>query len=183
MTVPTSLTTVNPTARGIVKDSPRERVESLHRRRGQDLFGLARRMGVPHEDAADIVQETMLRLWRELIAEKDVRDEDAWAFRTAYRLAIDQSRQARRSGSVFSLLTRQSDQSLTKSTDLEDVAVVWHEVDALPRQQRAVLYLRYRADLPFEQVGQAVGVSAATARTHATRALATLRERLTREND
>jgi RNA polymerase sigma-70 factor (ECF subfamily) len=140
-------------------------------------------MGVPHEDAADIVQETMLRLWRELIAEKDVRNDDAWAFRTAYRLAVDQVRRARRSSSLFSLLTRQPDQPHIKSSELEDVAVVWHEVDALPHQQRAVLFLRYRADLPFEQVGQAVGVSAATARTHATRALATLRERLTREKD
>ena len=42
------------------------RVLSLHARRGQDLYGFALGLGLTDEDAADAVQETMLRLWREL---------------------------------------------------------------------------------------------------------------------
>ena len=68
------------------------RVLSLHERRGQDLYGFALGLGLRDEEAADAVQETMLRLWRELASGKDVHDVDAWAFRTAYRLAIDQHR-------------------------------------------------------------------------------------------
>jgi RNA polymerase sigma-70 factor (ECF subfamily) len=55
---------------------------------------------------------------------------------------------------------------------------VWSEVDRLPDRQRAVLYLRYRADLAFEEVGLTLGITASAARSHCTQALATLRTRL-----
>jgi DNA-directed RNA polymerase specialized sigma24 family protein len=51
----------------------------------------------------------------------------------------------------------------------------------LPERQRAVLYLRYRADLPFERVGFVLGITSSAARSHATNALATLRRRLGQE--
>lgn len=60
---------------------------------------------------------------------------------------------------------------------------VWHEVDRLPDRQRAVLFLRYRADLAFEDIGTTLGITASAARSHCTQALATLRARLGREFD
>jgi hypothetical protein len=80
-------------------------VSSLHERRGQDLYGLAIGLGLSHEDASDAVQEGLLRLWRELLAGVDIRDLDAWAFRTTYRLAIDQHRLRRRVAGLLPRLT------------------------------------------------------------------------------
>ena len=54
---------------------------------------------------------------------------------------------------------------------------VWAELAALPRQQRAVLVLRYYEDLPDEEIAELVGCAPATVRVHASRALATLRGR------
>ena len=59
-----------------------------------------------------------------------------------------------------------------------DRLAVWAEVDRLPERQRQVLYLRYRADLPFEDIGEVLGISASAARSHATQAMAALRRRL-----
>src|SRR5450759_1861780 len=56
------------------------------------MFGFARRLGLGDEEASDSVQETMLRLWRELDSGAQIADPDAWAFRTLYRLAIDSHR-------------------------------------------------------------------------------------------
>jgi RNA polymerase sigma factor (sigma-70 family) len=160
----------------------RRRVLSLHVRRGQDLYGFALGLGLPDEDAADAVQETMLRLWRELVAARDVHDVDAWAFRTTYHLAVDQHRLRRRVAISLQWLTARRSEHAIDPTDSADADALWQAVDGLPERQRAVLYLRYRADLPFDRIGLVLGITSGAARSHATTALATLRRRLERED-
>jgi RNA polymerase sigma factor (sigma-70 family) len=159
----------------------RRRVLSLHARRGQDLYGFAVGLGLLDEDAADAVQETMLRLWRELAAARDVHDVDAWAFRTTYRLAVDQHRLRRRVATSLQWLTARRSEHAIDPTDSADADALWQAVDGLPERQRAVLYLRYRADLRFDRIGLVLGITSGAARSHATTALATLRRRLERE--
>ncbi|MGI5486928.1 SigE family RNA polymerase sigma factor [Microtetraspora malaysiensis] len=48
-------------------------------------------------------------------------------------------------------------------------------VDGLPPRQRAVIVLRYFADLPDTEIGEILGCSVATVRSQASRALAKLR--------
>jgi RNA polymerase sigma factor (sigma-70 family) len=51
-------------------------------------------------------------------------------------------------------------------------------VDRLPPRERATLYLRYRADLSFEQIGEVMGITTASARTYASRGVERLRSRV-----
>ena len=46
-----------------------------------------------------------------------------------------------------------------------------------------MLYLHYAADLTFDQIAGVIGISASATRTHASRGVATLRERLSIEED
>src|SRR5664280_2171575 len=71
-------------------------VRRVYGRRSPEMFGFARRLGLSDEDASDAVQETMLRLWRELEDGKEILDLEAWAFRALYRLSIDHHRFRRR---------------------------------------------------------------------------------------
>ena len=57
-------------------------------------------------------------------------------------------------------------------------ALVRQALAQLPRQQRAVLVLRYCEDLPEAEVACLLGCSAGTVKTHAHRGLRTLREYL-----
>ncbi|MFD7153796.1 SigE family RNA polymerase sigma factor [Kribbella sp. NPDC059898] len=57
----------------------------------------------------------------------------------------------------------------------------WRLLAKLPRKQRAVLVLRYYEDLPDAEIAELLGVAAATVRSNAARALATLREHLSAE--
>jgi RNA polymerase sigma-70 factor (sigma-E family) len=57
----------------------------------------------------------------------------------------------------------------------EDAIVLWAATRRLPQRQQAVLVLRYYEDLPDEQIADLIGCAPATVRTHAARALATLR--------
>ena len=156
------------------------RVVSLHARRGQDLYGFAMRLGLPHDDAADVVQEAITRLWRELCSGKELFDLDAWAFRTTYHLAMDHHRLRSRVAALGRLVSRSS-RNADDPADATDYSALWQAVDCLPERQRAVLYLRYRADLPFDRVGLVLGITASAARSHATNALATLRRTLGQE--
>jgi RNA polymerase sigma-70 factor (ECF subfamily) len=170
-----------PAEKGILAlDAPERerRVMSLYARRGPELYGFAAGFGLSGEEAADAVQDAMFRLWRELDSGKELRDLDAWAFRTTYNLVMDQHRLRRRlAGSLGRLMAGRSDHA-PDPADSADAAALWQAVDRLPARQRAVLYLRYRADLPFDRIGLVLGITAGAARSHSTNALATLRRRL-----
>ena len=159
----------------------------LYQRRSQEMFGFARRLGLADEDASDAVQETMLRLWRELDSGADIADPDAWAFRVLYRLAIDNHRLRGRLRGLSERLRPPWAADDPRRLDWDparriEVDAVWQAIDRLPERQRAVLYLRYRADLPYERIGLALSISAGAARGHASTGLANLRRRLSQED-
>ena len=157
------------------------RVRSLHTRRGDDLYGFALRMGLSDDDAADAVQDVMLRVWRELISGKELMDLDAWAFRVTYRLAMDRHRlHTRVAGSLGRLLSR-TVQIAPDPADSAGADAVWRAVDSLPERQRAAVYLRYQADMAFEQIGLAMGITPVAARSHVSTALARLRRQFGQE--
>jgi len=149
------------------------RVTEHYERRGRHLWGLARRLGATDEQAADVVQEAHLRLWRELSAGTYVEDLDAWTFRVAYRLVMDHHRLGRRIHELVRRLTYGHTESAVHI--LDDALSIWPMVDRLPARERATLYLRYRADLSFEQIGEVMGITTASARTYASRAVERLR--------
>ncbi len=149
------------------------RVTDHYERRGRELWGLARRLGATPEQAADAVQEAHLRLWRELSRGSAVDDIDAWTFRVTYRLVMDQHRVGRR---VLDLVGRLADLRPRSTVDpADDDLSLWLVVDRLPARERATLYLRYRADLSFDQIGHVMGITTASARTYASRGTERLR--------
>jgi len=48
----------------------------------------------------------------------------------------------------------------------------------LPLRQRQVVYLRYRADLAYEEIAHVLGITPSAARAHGTHAMAALRRNL-----
>jgi RNA polymerase sigma factor (sigma-70 family) len=154
-------------------DALAQRVTEHYERRGRELWGLARRLGASDEQAADVVQEAHLRLWRELSAGTHVDDIDAWTFRVAYRLVMDQHRLGRRVRGLVSRLTDNRSKETVHA--LDDALSLWPMVDRLPARERATLYLRFRADLSFEQIGDVMGITTGSARTYASRGTERLR--------
>jgi RNA polymerase sigma-70 factor (ECF subfamily) len=154
-------------------DVLRELVVSLQADRGSELWGLARHLGLAPEEADDAVQETLLRLWAELRGGQPIQQPDAWAFRTLYRLAMDRHRLRRR---VRLLVERIGAQPTRQpAVDLADRISVWEAVEGLPERQRVAVYLRFRADLSYEEMGAILGIAPPSARSHVSRALDALR--------
>jgi RNA polymerase sigma factor (sigma-70 family) len=152
-------------------------VVALEREVGQQLLGYAIHLGVDHGRAPDLVQEALLRLWRELDRGTAVASPEAWTFRTLTHLVMDEHRFLRRSLRLLSRIGVAHPPRPTESDPVERVAV-WSEVERLPQRQRQVVYLRFRADLSFDEIGSVMAITPGTARMHASLALATLRSRL-----
>ena len=163
-------------------------VRLLFQRRSQEMFGFVRRLGLGDEEASDAVQETMLRLWRELDSGAEIDNPDAWAFRTLYRVSIDSHRLRRRMAGLVDRIgggLSAADRGRHDGDPARAIEVdaIWQAVDRLPERQRAVLYLRYRADLPYERIGLALGITPSAARGHASTGLGTLRRRFQAEDE
>jgi RNA polymerase sigma-70 factor (ECF subfamily) len=149
-------------------------LRDLDAHHGQALFGLARRSGISDEAAEDAVQETLLRVWLQVRSGIEIIDPRAWAFRTLYRIVMDEHRLRRRAADLRARLVFGPRPSV--DPDAAERISVWALVDRLPTRQRQVLYLRYKADMAFEQIGQVMGITASAARAHATFAAVRLRE-------
>lgn len=159
-------------------DHLREAVIRLQAERGGELWGLARHLGLAPDEADDAVQETLVRLWAALADGARIERVDAWAFRSLYRLAMDRHRWHRR---VRLLSERLGAQPRRSSVEHADRLAIWEAVEGLPERQRLAIYLRYRADLPYEEIGAILGIAAPSARSHVSRALDVLRVELGEE--
>jgi RNA polymerase sigma-70 factor (sigma-E family) len=120
--------------------------------------------------AEDLVQSTLVRAY---VAWHRVRDEAA---RDGYvrRIMVRESyRRPSRSQPVLG-----EPGVLDAHGPVEDRLDLFPLLAALPRQQRAVVVLRYYEDLSEREIADALGCSPGSVKRHASRALATLRERL-----
>jgi len=162
------------------RDADRVAIADLQARRGAELCGLARRLGLDADEAEDAVQEALLRAWLALAADEPIRQLDAWTFRTLYRLCMDRHRWHRRLRMLTDRLGARPASDPTPG--VADRLALWAAVDRLPPRQRAIVYLRYRADLPFEEIGEILDIQAVSARSHASRALDRLAQLLHEED-
>ncbi|GAA4581552.1 SigE family RNA polymerase sigma factor [Planotetraspora phitsanulokensis] len=122
------------------------------------------------DDAADLVQEALLRLgdtWDRVIR-KD--DPEGYVRTIMVRQHISWWRRRRREH----LMAETPDLGYTDRR-FDGDAGLWAELEGLPRRQRAVLVLRYYEDLPDTEIARILGVSPGTVRSQASRALDKLR--------
>jgi RNA polymerase sigma-70 factor, ECF subfamily len=154
----------------------RQALLDLEERDGQSLFGFAVRLGLTDAEAQDAVQESLLRLWARFMAGETIESPRRWTFRTLYRVAMDEHRLRRRAAGLRDRIMRLGSRSEARGP--VDGGDVWAEVDRLSTRQRQVVYLRYQADLAFDEIAGVLGITASAARSHCTFALATLRNRL-----
>jgi RNA polymerase sigma factor (sigma-70 family) len=141
-----------------------------HRR---PVLGFLRAMVGP-DAADDCFQETFLAALR-AYPRADGRNLRAWVLTIARRKAIDHHRaRARRPEPV-------AEPEPAASGDAVDGlggGEVWARAAELSAGQRAALALRFAADLPYREIGAALGTSEAAARRRVHDGLETLRTRL-----
>jgi len=137
--------------------------------------------------AAEIVSESFLRLWlaRETWAPRwTIR---AYLYNTVRRLAIDGYRSTRAERQRYATTLGPEEvwgmasptPSPESAVETEaTIALVWQAIRSLSEVQQSVMALRWQAQLSWDEVASAVGMSAVAVRKQHSRALARLRELL-----
>jgi RNA polymerase sigma-70 factor (sigma-E family) len=128
--------------------------------------------------AADLVQEVLLRAhvrWtriglmerpdlylRRMVTNEHLSWRRRWHVRTVHPSSDD-------------VLAAHADPAHDHAHRVVEDDALWRRLSELPPRQRTVLVLRYYEGLADPEIAQVLGTSAATVRSHASRALATLR--------
>jgi RNA polymerase sigma-70 factor (ECF subfamily) len=136
-------------------------------------------------DADDLAQDALERAIRGLKSFDPAKgDLDGWLWRIVVNAGRDAGRIARRERLVFDRLIGlwPVEQKVVDVADGLSGDELLAAVRALSPRHRAVIALRYGADLDYRHVGLALGISEAAALMTARRALSILRTRLTKEN-
>jgi RNA polymerase sigma factor (sigma-70 family) len=145
------------------------------------VYKFARMISADSANAEDLAQDALERAIRGLKSFDPNKGEiEGWLWRIVVNASRDAGRIAHRRRLVFELLVDRwsIDESAVDLTRLLTAQEVLGALQALTRRHRAVVALRYGADLNYRQVGQALGISEAAATMSTKRALAILRRRI-----
>ena len=128
-------------------------------------------------EAEDAVQEAFLRAWRDIRSLREVELWPAWFRRLTVRSALDQTRRRPRVREVDLELASNVpgvEPSMHTADRLELIAAF----DRLAPDDRAILALRFFADLEIPDAAAALGIPLGTAKSRLHRALGRLREQM-----
>lgn len=130
--------------------------------------------GNPH-DAADLVQTVLEKVgtkWAGIV--RSSGDPVAYAKKAMANTHISRWRRTRRE----SLIADLPDAPAVPAADPFDNEPLWAALRGLPPRQRAVMVMRYYEDLSEADIATVLGVSRGTVKSQASKAMATLRNRL-----
>ena len=142
---------------------------------GEVLGYLRRLLG---ERAEDAWQETFLRALRAYDRLEHGQQLRAWVFTIATRVAMDD---LRRKGRVAELVDDVPDLADNGEPARPAYEQLEHLTGGLPPTERAAVVLRYGYDLPYVEIGVALGSSEEAARAAASSGVRRLRRTLERE--
>jgi RNA polymerase sigma-70 factor, ECF subfamily len=149
------------------------------------LVLFARQWTSAHGNAEDVVQDVLIRFWRE--GRHKARDPKPYLFACVKRASLDfrrgESRRARREAEAGRQRIEKADDFLFESAVERDEwrAAVETALAKLPEPQREVLVLKIWGDLTFPEIGEALGISPNTAASRYRYAIEALRTSLAKE--
>jgi RNA polymerase sigma-70 factor, ECF subfamily len=150
------------------------------------IYKFAQMISTDSRNAEDLAQDALERAIRGLKSFDPAKGEiEGWLWRIVVNASRDAGRILGRQRLAFERLAGRwvVDQKVVDLADHISRAEVLDAVRALSPRHRAVIALRYGADLDFQHVGQALGITESAASMVTRRALANLRTRLSKGVD
>jgi RNA polymerase sigma-70 factor (sigma-E family) len=153
-------------------DAPASFDDYVRSRHGE-LLRFAHVLSGDRHLAGDLVQDALERTgmsWQRL---RDRDDPEGYVRRTIVNLYLNRWRRMRRERLVAQIPDHPAPEAVSVDTRL------WRMLAELPRQQRAVVVLRFYEDLTEAAIADVLGCSVGTVKSNSSRALAKLRVALT----
>jgi RNA polymerase sigma-70 factor (ECF subfamily) len=158
--------------------------EAIYKSESDAIFRFCLLRVSNREQALDITQETFLRLWQSLLADKDILNSRAFLFTVARRLVIDWYRKKKNlSLDKMMLEGKESGYDVVdeKTTDSSVSAqsegrYLIDKINELEESYREPLYLRFVEDLSPPEISKILGISANAVSVRLNRGIKELRE-------
>ena len=153
------------------------------------VVNLAWRITGSADDAAEVAQETFIRVLRSLASYDPERPLRSWIFKIASNLSLDVIRRRKRRPVSFEDLSDEDGPTI-EAVDPgpgpdEGMRLEWasERFEALladmPEHYRVILHLRYREELPYDEIAETMGIPLGTVKVRLHRAHEILRRKLT----
>jgi RNA polymerase sigma factor (sigma-70 family) len=137
---------------------------AIFRRYQEPLYRYCLAILGDREDAEDALQSTMVKVLRALPGERRRIELRPWLYRIAHNEAIELIRRRRPSQPLDAELVAAGAGLAEEASQRERLRELLADLDQLPERQRGALVMRELSGLGFEEIGAALGTSAATAR-------------------
>ena len=134
---------------------------------GDRWYALAFRILRDADQAQDVVQETIIAVWRDLRALRDPDRFEPWAWKVLVRLSYREARRARRdSPMLFVVPAHTSDDPAKHLADRDELERIFARLSA---EQRTVIALQYYLGMTHPQMASVLDIPVGTvgSRLHA----------------
>lgn len=167
----------------------RQIVDAHYRR----IYSLTYRMVRSEQDAADLTQETFVRIYKALPRLREGAAAGAWVRRIATNLCLDHLRRRNAAPPTSSIDAQISTESDTPSTfeivdpsgeperlfsTAESRRILQKAVNSLQEDYRVVIVLHHMEDIRVEEIAESLGVPAGTIKSRLSRARKELKRKL-----
>jgi RNA polymerase sigma factor (sigma-70 family) len=167
--------------------------EVMVHRYSTPLFNFICRFLSDYDQACDVLQQVFMRFYITLPRLDSGEPFKPWLFQVARNCCVDELRRRRRYAIQFSQLeTENSEGELLFLNEIPDTSPLPEElaerhdlqqalnkaIQSLPPKFRAVVLLRYSSQLSFSEIGRALNMPEATAKTYFHRAKVLLRSKI-----
>lgn len=126
-------------------------------------------------DGADLLQETLVAALRSYPTLRHAENLRSWLLTIAHNKVVDAARARERRPVPVPAVPDEQPAWMAPEDDDD----LWAAVRRLPEKQRTAVVHRFVADLPYREIGVAIGCSEDAARQNVRAGLARLREELT----
>lgn len=164
-------------------DAKRAGFELLYERHSREVWALAYARWMNADTALDIMQETFLRLWKQLEGGESILNPRAWLLRVARNLAEDHAKSSfRRNGThppqTMNGVPARQPLPVEQLEREETFAQLREVMEQMPKADREILTLRYALDYETGEIAELLSINATAVHMRLSRARQRLAERL-----
>ena len=147
-----------------------------------ELYRLALRITLNREEAEDIVQDTLIKVWNKRDSWPQIDSIEAYSMTVCRNLALDRTRKA--SFQQPSLDTVTTGEPVTHTADPQErairrdqIALVRDIINALPEKQRSCIQLRDFEGKSYKEVAQVMQITEEQVKVNIFRARQTIKQK------
>ena len=152
-----------------------------------ELYRLALRITLSREEAEDVVQETMIKVWNNRERWNDIDSIEAYCLTICRNLALDALRKKENLHESIDVNMMQSPNFATHNLQdriiqQERVQIVRKLVDALPEKQRSCMQLRDFEGKSYKEIATILNISEEQVKVNIFRARQAIKQRFSIQN-